>query len=49
MKHIVIDLEMDQIRNNPEARRICRAETIEIGAAVDSLVDFSKFRFSWEV
>ena len=34
MKHIVVDLEMNPIRHNPEARRISKLETIEIGAVM---------------
>ena len=32
MKHIVVDLEMNNIRRKSEARKICTNEIIEIGA-----------------
>lgn len=46
MKHIVVDLEMNNIRKNDEARRICTMETIEIGAVMldDGLQEVSSFR-----
>ena len=34
MKHIVVDLEMNPIRKNNPARKICSMETIEIGAVM---------------
>ena len=34
MKHIVVDLEMNNIRQKSEARRVCTMETIEIGAVM---------------
>ena len=45
MKHIVVDLEMNNIRKKSEARRICTMETIEIGAVMldDNLQEISKF------
>ena len=46
MKHIVVDLEMNPIRHNPEARRISKLETIEIGAVMldDNYREVSSFR-----
>lgn len=46
MKHIVVDLEMNNIRKNSEARLICSSETIEIGAVMldDDLKEISSFR-----
>lgn len=46
MKHIVVDLEMNNIRQKSEARRICTNETIEIGAVMldDNLQEISSFR-----
>ena len=46
MKHIVVDLEMNSIRQKSEARRICTNETIEIGAVMldDNLREISSFR-----
>ena len=46
MKHIVVDLEMNIIRRESEARRICTNETIEIGAVMldDNLQEVSSFR-----
>ena len=46
MKHIVVDLEMNNIRQKSEARRICTMETIEIGAVMldDNLQEISSFR-----
>ena len=46
MKHIVVDLEMNIIRNNAEARKICTNETIEIGAVMldDNLQEIASFR-----
>ena len=34
MKHIVVDLEMNNIRRRSEARKICTNEIIEIGASM---------------
>lgn len=46
MKHVVVDLEMNNIRQKSEARRICTNETIEIGAVMldDNLQEISSFR-----
>lgn len=46
MKHIVVDLEMNNIRQKSEARTICTSETIEIGAIMldDNLQEISSFR-----
>ncbi|MCR5216245.1 MAG: exonuclease domain-containing protein [Lachnospiraceae bacterium] len=46
MKHIVIDIEMNNISAKSEARRICTMETIEIGAVMldDNLEEISSFR-----
>ena len=46
MKHVVVDLEMNKIRQNSEARRICTSETIEIGAVMldDNLQEIASFR-----
>ncbi len=46
MKHIVVDLEMNNIQRKSEAREICRLETIEIGAVMldDNLQEISSFR-----
>lgn len=46
MKHIVVDLEMNNIKQKCEARRICTNETIEIGAVMldDNLQEISSFR-----
>lgn len=46
MKHIVVDLEMNSISQDLEARRICKNETIEIGAIMldDNLQEISSFR-----
>lgn len=46
MKHIVVDLEMNNIRQKSEARRICTNETIEIGAVMldDNLREIASFR-----
>lgn len=46
MKHIVVDLEMNNIRQKSVARRICTNETIEIGAVMldDGLQEISSFR-----
>ena len=46
MKHIVVDLEMNNIRQKSDARRICTNETIEIGAVMldDNLQEISSFR-----
>ena len=43
MKHIVVDLEMNNIRQKSEARKICTMGTIEIGNTIGSLIDFSAF------
>ncbi len=46
MKHVVIDLEMNNICKKSEARRICTMETIEIGAVMldENLQEISSFR-----
>ncbi len=46
MKHIVFDLEMNNIRQKSEARKIYTMETIEIGAVMlaDNLQEISSFR-----
>jgi ERI1 exoribonuclease 2 len=46
MKHIVVDLEMNPICQESEARRICTMENIEIGAIMldDNLHEISSFR-----
>ena len=46
MKHIVVDLEMNNVARKSDARRICRMETIEIGAVMldDNLQEISAFR-----
>lgn len=46
MNHIVVDLEMNNIRPKSEAREICSMETIEIGAVMldDNLQEISSFR-----
>lgn len=46
MKHVVVDLEMNKIRQKSEARRICTQETIEIGAVMldDNLQEVASFR-----
>ena len=46
MNHIVVDLEMNHIRRNSEARKICSMETIEIGAVMldDDLQEITTFR-----
>lgn len=46
MKHIVVDLEMNNIRRKSAARRICTMETIEIGAVMldDDLREVAAFR-----
>ena len=46
MKHIVVDLEMNGVHRKSEARKICRQETIEIGAVMldDNLQEISSFR-----
>ena len=43
---IVVDLEMNNIRQKSDARRICTNETIEIGAVMldDNLQEISSFR-----
>ncbi len=46
MKHIVVDLEMNNINPKSEARSICTMETIEIGAVMldEDLKEISSFR-----
>ena len=46
MKHIVVDLEMNNVAKDSEAKRICSMETIEIGAVMldDDLKEISSFR-----
>lgn len=46
MKHIVVDLEMNNICQKSEVRRICTLETIEIGAVMldDNLQEISSFK-----
>jgi ERI1 exoribonuclease 2 len=46
MKHIVVDLEMNNIKRKNDARHICTSETIEIGAVMldDNLQEISSFR-----
>ena len=46
MKHIVVDIEMNNVAKKSEARRICKMETIEIGAVMldDNLQEISAFR-----
>ena len=46
MKHVVVDLEMNNVAQNSEARYICSSETIEIGAVMldDNLTEISSFR-----
>ena len=46
MRHIVIDLEMTSIVGNGRARRVCRMETIEIGAVMldENLREINSFR-----
>ena len=46
MKHVVVDLEMNNVAYNSEARSICSSETIEIGAVMldDNLQEISSFR-----
>lgn len=46
MKHIVVDLEMNNVQRKSEAMKICRLETIEIGAVMldDNLQEISSFR-----
>ena len=46
MKHIVVDLEMNQVAQGSKARRICTQETIEIGAVMldDNMQEISSFR-----
>ena len=46
MKYVVVDLEMNKIRQKSEARRICTQETIEIGAVMldDNLQEVASFR-----
>ena len=46
MKHIVVDLEMNNIRRRLEARKICTNEIIEIGASMldENLWEIGKFQ-----
>lgn len=46
MKHIVVDLEMNNIRRRSEARKICTNEIIEIGASMldGNLWEIGKFQ-----
>lgn len=46
MKHIVVDLEMNNVAQQSETRRICTHETIEIGAVMldDNMQEISSFR-----
>ena len=46
MKHIVIDLEMNQVNGKSKARALCRMETIEIGAVMldENLQEVSSFK-----
>ncbi|MDO4787767.1 MAG: 3'-5' exonuclease [Johnsonella sp.] len=46
MKHIVVDLEMNNISQKSEARRLCSMEIIEIGAVMldERLEEISSFR-----
>ena len=46
MKHIVVDLEMNNIRRISEARKICTNEIIEIGASMldENLWEIGKFQ-----
>lgn len=46
MKHIVVDLEMNNVQRKSEARMFCTMETIEIGAVMldDNLQEISSFR-----
>ena len=46
MKHIVVDLEMNNIRRRSEARKICTNEIIEIGACMldENLWEIGKFQ-----
>jgi len=46
MKHIVVDLEMNNIPYKSDARAICTMETIEIGAVMldENLQEISSFR-----
>lgn len=46
MKHIVVDLEMNNIKRKSEARRICSSEIIEIGAVMldEELSEIAAFR-----
>ena len=46
MKHVVVDLEMNNVAKDSEAKRICSMETIEIGAVMldDELKEISSFR-----
>lgn len=46
MKHIVVDLEMNNIKRKSPAKKICKNETIEIGAVMldENLQEISSFR-----
>lgn len=46
MKHIVVDLEMNNIRHRSEVRKICTNEIIEIGASMldENLWEIGKFQ-----
>ena len=46
MKHVVVDLEMNNVEKESMARKICSMETIEIGAVMldDDLKEISSFR-----
>lgn len=46
MKHIVVDLEMNNIRRRSEGRKICTNEIIEIGASMldENLWEIGKFQ-----
>ncbi len=46
MKHIVVDLEMNNIRRRSEVRKICTNEIIEIGASMldENLWEIGKFQ-----
>lgn len=46
MKYIVIDLEMNNVKAKTEAKKICKMETIEIGAVMldEDLQEISSFR-----
>ena len=46
MKHLVVDLAMNYIRQKSEAIKICTNKTIEIGEVIldDNLQEISSFR-----